>query len=164
MTQIQWFYDDSGSRVGPVTESDIKGLLKGRKIGHGTLVWRTGMADWVAVESSELNIELATTPPPLSKDRVSDLWVWLLALSPVAWLAVDARTMSAGIMIGWLVTIALCGLDSSKLRRAGYQAPVMWWAYFLPGYLYLRSKKLNSTQAPLIVWILLNVVMFVISK
>ncbi|WPN56674.1 DUF4339 domain-containing protein [Pseudomonas sp. P9_31] len=164
MNQVQWFYDDSGSRVGPVTESEIKGLLKVSKIGHGTLVWRTGMTDWIRVESSELITELATTPPPLSRDRVSDLWVWLLALSPVIWLAIDASVLNAGIVVSWLITIALCALDINKLRSAGYQAPAIWWSFVVPGYLYLRSKNLKSSYAPLIVWVLINVALVVMSR
>ncbi len=164
MTQVQWFYDDSGSRVGPVTESDIKGLLKISKIGHGTLVWRTGMADWVPVESSELNVELTNTPPPLRKDRVSDLWVWLLAVSPIAWLAVDTSVLNAGFVAIWVLTVALCALDIGKLRQAGHQAPAIWWCVFVPGYLYFRSKRLKSNYSPLIVWILINAVLFVIQR
>jgi hypothetical protein len=167
MNQVQWFYDDSGSRVGPVTVYDLKELLKVHKIGHGTLVWRTGMTDWIAVESSELNIELATTPPPLSRDRVSDLWAWLLAISPVVWLVIDSSMLSVGIVVVWLATIALCALDISKLRQAGYKAPTIWWSFFsifIPGYLYFRSKRLKSNYAPLIVWILINVALIVVPR
>ena len=160
MNQVQWFYDDGGSRVGPVTESDIKGLLKVSKIGHGTLVWRTGMTDWIKVESSELNIELLHTPPPLRKDRVSDLWVWLLAVSPIAWLAFNPSVLSTGSVTIWLLTVVLCTLDIGKLRQAGHQAPTIWWSLFVPGYLYFRSKHLKSNYAPLIVWILIYAALF----
>lgn len=164
MNQVQWFYDDSGSRVGPVTESDIKGLLKVNKIGHGTLVWRTGMKDWVPVEASELSTELSNTPPPLSRDRISDLWVWLLALTPLVWLAIDTTVMNAGIVIGWAINVVLCSMDIGKLKRAGHPAPAIWWSLIVPGYLYFRSRLLKASYAPLIVWIVLNVVMFVISS
>lgn len=164
MNQVQWFYDDGGSRVGPVTENDIKGLLKVNKIAHGTLVWRTGMADWVPVEASELSTELSNTPPPLSRHRISDLWVWLLALSPIVWLVIDSSVMNVGIVIGWAINVILCSLDIGKLKRAGYQAPTIWWSLFVPGYLYFRSRLLKVSHAPLIVWITLNVVIFVMSR
>lgn len=157
MSQVQWFYEENGSRVGPVTEEAIKDLLQGRRIGHGTLVWRSGLPEWVAVEASELNEELVATPPPLDKKHISGLWVWLLACSPLLWLYVPERSeLGASLVIG-VLGIFLCALDIRKIRRAGYKAPSIWWSLFIPGYFFVRSQVLKLNYAPLIVWLVLIV-------
>lgn len=164
MNEAQWFYEDRGARIGPVVEAEIKALLRSRKIGHGTLVWHTGMSDWVTVETSELKEELSSRPPPLARDRVSELWVWLIAASPIIWLLVDPTAINGGVAAYWFAVIILCAIDQNKLRSAGYQPTSMWWSLFLPGYFYFRSRVLKASQAPLIVWTLINVGLFFIPR
>lgn len=160
MNEAQWFYEDRGARVGPVVEAEIKGLVRDRKIGHGTLVWHTGMSAWVTVEASELKEELSYIPPPLAKDRVSDLWVWLIALTPLLLLINQPKFAGACLTIVWLMSVAFCAMDIRGIRRAGHGSPSIWWSFWFVlvfGYLYLRSRRLEKSQAPLLVWILIFV-------
>lgn len=164
MTQVQWFYDDGGSRIGPITESDIKELLKARKITHGTLVWKTGMESWIPIEATELKSELTVAPPPLSKDSVPDLWAWLLAFSPLLGFVNVSLNTSVAVFIGIILVIILCSLDAQKLRQAGYQPPSIWWCLIPPVYLYIRSSRLKANYAPLIVWIICKVSLFILPQ
>lgn len=162
MSQVQWFYDDSGSRVGPVTEADIKSLLQNSRIGYGTLVWHSGLTEWVPVESTELKAEFGAMPPPLRKDRISAVWLWLLAISPVTWALMDTSTLNAGVTIIWILTVAMCAMDIKNIRSAGYKAPTIWWCLFVPGYLFVRSMKLSVSYVPLVVWILMYLVVTIL--
>ena len=41
-----WYYEQSGESVGPVSQQDIRMLLRNGLITRGTLVWTEGMAQW----------------------------------------------------------------------------------------------------------------------
>ena len=49
-----WFYALRNQQQGPVSESDLKMLLKDRTIDGGTLVWKEGMAQWTPLAQTEL--------------------------------------------------------------------------------------------------------------
>ncbi|WP_338741583.1 MULTISPECIES: DUF4339 domain-containing protein [unclassified Pseudomonas] len=164
MTQVQWFYDDGGSRVGPITESDIRKLLTVKKIGHGTLVWKTGMESWVPIETTELKAELTVVPPPLSKNSVPNVWAWSLAFSPLLGFVDLGIDQSVGIFIGIVIVIALCGADSRKLHLAGHQPPSIWWCFIPPVYLYIRSSRLKANYIPMIVWIVCKASLFILPQ
>ncbi|KAA6167178.1 DUF4339 domain-containing protein [Pseudomonas veronii] len=164
MNQALWFYDDGGSRVGPFTESDIKELLKVSKIRHGTLVWRTGMDTWAPIETTELKAEVTILPPPLNKDSISNHWAWLLALSPLLGFVDLGINTSVGVIIGLVVVIALCGLDSRKFHQAGHNPPSIWWCFIPPVYLYIRSSRLKANYLPMIAWIVCKVSLFIVPQ
>src|SRR5262245_12409373 len=59
----EWFYLEAGEQRGPVSESELKALLRA-KLPRATLVWRDGQADWLpAGEVPELAVRPATPPP-----------------------------------------------------------------------------------------------------
>ena len=61
-----WFYALRNQQQGPVSESDLKMLLKDRTIDGGTLVWKEGMAQWTpAGQVPALAGIFANVPPPL---------------------------------------------------------------------------------------------------
>jgi uncharacterized RDD family membrane protein YckC len=43
---MEWYYADSGQRVGPITETDLQSLYVSGKVKPDTLVWNAGMQDW----------------------------------------------------------------------------------------------------------------------
>lgn len=155
MTDVQWFYDDGGSRKGPLSDGEMKDLVRANKIGYGTSVWRNGLADWMPCEQSELKETLASVPPPLKRGAILDFWLWLLAISPLGWLLIDTTEVSGWFVLGWIVNITLCALDARQIKAAGYPAPIMWWSLLIPGYLFKRSRLVRGNQAPLIVWLVL---------
>lgn len=63
---MQWYYSGDGAAVGPRTADDIEDLFVTRQITADTLVWRKGMADWVALGDTDEFAHLAdAAPPPL---------------------------------------------------------------------------------------------------
>ncbi|MCD7046656.1 DUF4339 domain-containing protein [Pseudomonas sp. MAFF 311095] len=161
MNDTQWFYEDRGERVGPFAEQEIKNLIRANKIGRGTLVWYTGMSKWMTIETSDLKQEFLATPPPLAGDRISDLWVWLIALTPIIFIGGQSRYLGAVATTVWLVNVGCCWWDITNLRKAGHKSPSIWWSFFwglIFIYLYLRSRRLGKSQAPLVVWLSLILV------
>jgi len=45
---MNWYYADEGKQIGPVTQEQFDELVRSGKIQADTLVWREGMAAWVA--------------------------------------------------------------------------------------------------------------------
>lgn len=45
---MQWYYAINGQRQGPVSQADFEQLVRSGQIKADTLVWRQGMANWVA--------------------------------------------------------------------------------------------------------------------
>jgi len=44
---MNWHYLEGSEQRGPVAEADFEALVRGGRIGHNTLVWREGMAEWL---------------------------------------------------------------------------------------------------------------------
>jgi uncharacterized RDD family membrane protein YckC len=44
---MNWHYLEGSEQKGPVTDADLEALVRGGKVGPGTLVWREGMAEWL---------------------------------------------------------------------------------------------------------------------
>lgn len=42
----EWFYAESGQRIGPISEEEFRAACSRGKVEPETLVWRVGMADW----------------------------------------------------------------------------------------------------------------------
>ena len=60
-----WYYARNGQRMGPVGLEEMRKLAGERELLGGDLVWREGLADWVAAGSvSELAIPTASAVPP----------------------------------------------------------------------------------------------------
>lgn len=68
----EWYYSIDGDRQGPVTAQDLKKLVDSGTLKAADLVWKDGMADWVAAKtikglfggpaSSASTAAVATTP------------------------------------------------------------------------------------------------------
>jgi len=59
-----WFYESGGERRGPVTATELLDLRQRGEIRADSLVWRDGLADWIAFASSELATTLTVNPGP----------------------------------------------------------------------------------------------------
>ncbi len=46
----EWYYARNNERQGPVPTETLRGLLRDRALARTTLVWRDGMADWLAAD------------------------------------------------------------------------------------------------------------------
>ncbi len=57
---MNWHYAEDGRQVGPVSEDRVLELVRTGVIQPDTLIWQTGMAEWMPFRESPLG-----TPPPL---------------------------------------------------------------------------------------------------
>ena len=59
-----WYYTLNGQQAGPISQDELAQMLNG-SLPADTLVWKTGMGDWLPAQDVEAfrNIE-ASTPPP----------------------------------------------------------------------------------------------------
>ncbi|MEM7085707.1 MAG: SPFH domain-containing protein [Bacteroidota bacterium] len=64
---VQYFYAANGQQAGPVGFEQLRALFANRTINKDSLVWKQGMANWMAVKDvEELKSFLGgNTPPPL---------------------------------------------------------------------------------------------------
>ncbi|MGA0133495.1 MAG: GYF domain-containing protein [Opitutales bacterium] len=58
-----WYYEQNGSRMGPVDEATMRGLISNRTISIDTLVWTEGMPGWVALQQTSLAAGMPVPPP-----------------------------------------------------------------------------------------------------
>ncbi len=59
---MEWYYADSGQRLGPIDESELQALQAAGKVQGETLVWRAGMPEWQPL--SEASVGLLAEPLP----------------------------------------------------------------------------------------------------
>jgi len=101
----EWFYALRGTQIGPVSEAQIKDLLSKGELGPDAYVWRKGLKDWVPIRESGLSAPINDVPPPLAANLVSNTWVWVIALLPIAFAFVDAAIVQMKIQnlaaAGW---------------------------------------------------------------
>lgn len=66
-TAVQYFYAVNGAQAGPVSIEQLKSLFANRTVNKDTLVWKAGLAEWMALHQvEELKSFLGgNTPPPL---------------------------------------------------------------------------------------------------
>jgi len=64
---MHWYYSTGQDPVGPHSRDDIETLLHAGELTADTLVWRKGLADWVALADTEEFAPLlaAAAPPPV---------------------------------------------------------------------------------------------------
>lgn len=169
---VNWFYEESGQRRGPISEDQMVQLIKSSKVSHGTSVWTEGFPDWLKIENTNLRAHLdSSSPPPLSGEHINNTVVWILAFAPL--IGYFLEWIFAGIIHGgndylteaamdgskyWFITlalnIALSIFDEKKLKAAGHNTDKFkGWVWLVPVYLYQRAKATKQNLAYFIVWI-----------
>ena len=58
-----WHYTRQGQVHGPVSADDLRALIRSGQVTRGTLVWRSGLAEWIAAGNSELGAQVRDQPP-----------------------------------------------------------------------------------------------------
>ncbi len=161
-TTNEWHYELSGVRSGPVSRSEILSLISSGKLARGSFVWKTGIPDWVTLDSTEFASQFSDVPPPLTGEAVDNTLIWWLAFAPLG------GAFIAGFLSGathkpisdfWWATlvlnIALSMADEKKLQKAGHDTEKMGGAWLVPVYLFNRAKVLKQNNAYFIVWVVL---------
>ena len=71
-----WYYTVNGRQVGPVTEAQLKVLVRSGELSRTDMVWKVGMSGWdQAGHIKGLFEDRSSIPPPLPHQRLFDLAV-----------------------------------------------------------------------------------------
>ncbi len=174
----EWYYEDDGTRTGPVTDEVMKEAILSGKLSHGNMVWKKGFSDWIKIEESNFKpfLQERAVPPPLVGDKVNNTVVWILAFAPIigaflegvltALVYKDDYSFEVAISAHkfWYATlilnIVLSYLDETRLRAAGHDTKKFKGFFWLvPVYLFKRAKNLKQNLAYFIVWMICFVIM-----
>lgn len=165
----KWNYSTDGQVSGVITHDKVKLLIQEGKITWQTYMWNPKLPDWVPITQTDFRAFLVdgNRPPPLTGNAVNSGAIWFLAFSPFIamvvenyWLAksyggeqvLDSTKhwLAVGLVI--LMNSIICAWDAMRLKAAGHSKTGMWAAFFVPAYLFRRSKMLNHNLAYFIVW------------
>lgn len=174
----EWFYADGGRRVGPVAAEELNRMVADGAIPRTTLVWRSGMPDWVKIADSKMAKEAApTAPPPLSSSGIANGCIWALALAPFwgailhyigvyAYLtathappslldALAEHTVQKTWYIPWVLNWSLAMADEQVLIAAGWKSDKLnkWLTILVPIYIYKRDQLVGANMTRFFVWI-----------
>lgn len=58
-----WYYSQNNQQLGPISEDQLKAMLRGGVLGGATLVWKEGMSDWTAV--ADVAVLASVAPQPM---------------------------------------------------------------------------------------------------
>lgn len=76
-----WYYEENGTRTGPVARGRMRELIRARDLGPSTLVWG-GSGEWIAANESALSEDFVAArggaPPPLPGTAVDNRLAWRL--------------------------------------------------------------------------------------
>lgn len=167
-----WFYEKNGERIGPVSEETIIEKINDETLNKSSHVWTKGNENWIELSQTKFAqyIQL-DMPPPLSKEKINNTILWVLAVAPI--LGSYLESLIAIAMYGnnsraidklesgyfFLITISLntllAFLDENQLKKAGYNTNNFqgWWKFIVPVYIFQRSKHIDKNYVYLAVWI-----------
>jgi uncharacterized RDD family membrane protein YckC len=60
---MDWYYAENNHRIGPLTNEQMNDALQDGKITANTLIWRTGLKDWMSYKDYLQMISPQKTPP-----------------------------------------------------------------------------------------------------
>ncbi len=117
--KAEWFYAKNKQKVGPVTEEQLKELVRSGELSRNDMVWKEGMAKWTEAGQVEglfpAPANLTAGPPPLppdepapTKQRTSEDW-WKRLVADKLLL------LSACLVVSLLMTCLLSGALPSLL-------------------------------------------------
>lgn len=165
----EWYYVSPAGRRGPVVLELLRELAAAGEIAPATLVWKSGLPDWIRFSSIE---ELPRETSPVEPQPTAghgDVSAWALSLAPL-WgtmiqiMATDSRIALTHeklanydemwwIMAGLNVLAAY--LDLLRFNKKGGEDERIkpWWCLAVPLYIYRRDRLTDAGMARLGVWI-----------
>jgi hypothetical protein len=169
----EWYYVSRAGRQGPVSFAMLRKFLAAGEIEESTLIWNTGMPDWVPYSRYPEQLAASGALEELSGQSAPELrafYIWALALAPL-WgsivqifatevlVAVTHTTLSYYAQLWWLpivLNVLMSYLDYRNLPADGpeeIRTMDKWLFALVPWYIYRRDKALNATSRRLYVWI-----------
>ncbi|MXV44805.1 DUF4339 domain-containing protein [Saccharibacter sp. 17.LH.SD] len=164
---MEWFYEQDGQQVGPVSRADIIRLIVQRRIQPHTLVWTPEFGDqWRPAIKAGLMISLPgrlrgamdgrpgpeAWPDGRSIAAVPSLWAWIFLLVPhgltiieqvIAYIQGNAQPSYVAQFFIFIIFFMSLSLDRRVLGMAGIRPPSFWWFLFFPGYFVMRRERLG---------------------
>jgi len=177
----EWHYELNGKKHQAVSYAEISGLIKNKTLSRDSLVWKNGFDDWKKIIDTELKALFSNNePPPLTGNKVSNIFIWLLAFAPIIGFFLEgifAYTINDNELIAdakiansdyWFITlglnIILAVLDDIKLKNAGHKTNNLGWAiFFIPVYLWKRSNLTKQSKSYFWVWVISFVFSFILA-
>ncbi len=172
-----WHYALNGKQKGPVNDEEMRELIKDGKVDNDTTVWREGMPEWEPISKTRFNTQFKS-PPPLKGDSVNNTMAWLLGFSPIIGLSLEyilggaiygetlgyvAAQSGEFLWVHFVLVLSLAFWDVKRLQKAGHTTKKYgFWFWFLPVYLFQRSKHTHTTKAYFWVYISL-LVLFILA-
>ncbi|MGA2032037.1 MAG: DUF4339 domain-containing protein [Thermoguttaceae bacterium] len=145
----EWYYTENRERRGPVSEEQLKELALAGQLTPTDLVWKKGMAQWVAagqIKGLFTAVQAPASPPPLPVAPPS------LATPAMPLQSTEAQQPSFATetrTCEWCTTTipsaALNCPHCGKLRKDIYKDKVLCWVYCfstaLPASLYMAGMR-----------------------
>jgi len=73
MADVQWYIGKGREQKGPFTQDDVNGMIARGEVGARDLVWKEGMAEWVAAADAAEFAEAIQAAPPAPAKRAAEL-------------------------------------------------------------------------------------------
>lgn len=129
----EWHYAIGGQRAGPVEPAELKSLAAAGRLGPDDLVWKPGLAEWVAARSVRGLFPGALPPPlpavvPSGPPGTGEALVWRGRPSQVVnlgwfFVAIAFCWLIVPVLVAlWRLLVVLCTryeLTTERLRRTG---------------------------------------------
>jgi len=150
---VSWFYEEHGSRKGPVSEEDMRTLATTGMIEHSTLCWTEAFgAEWQPAGSCSFwPPQPAGVPPALPASRVSNRWAWLSIFGPfvssmivnaLAWIGgmPDRQSGIIAVILSFAIIFTSMLTDRRALMAAGFRPGSPFWILIPPLYFWRRIR------------------------
>ncbi len=164
-----WYFEQSGSRHGPVTLETLLSFLKSKMVTGDTPCLESGSRQRVEaarvrfIHKASRRRQTRSPPLPKSTPKASSFFAWTIALVPIVGgfiqmvLAADGALPREGavLCVYFVVYTILCTLDSNHIKnsRASSDLPIRWF-WLVPVYLYKRARILRQPLTYLWAWVI----------
>lgn len=162
-----WHYYKGQQRFGPSSSKDIARLLYSGELNRNTLVWKSGMTNWVPLHQTALSTLAPDLMPPMPLQAASDGYAWALAIMPISTniiLKLTRVNVVVSLIVGGFLTLFFWGLDVFELKKTNNAVWSWAWSGLVatPAYLFIRANKAGQRYGYAITWCFLYVFYFII--
>ncbi|WP_018980214.1 DUF4339 domain-containing protein [Saccharibacter floricola] len=161
---MEWFYEQNGQQVGPVSRTEVIRLIVQRRIQPHTLVWTPDFGDqWRPAIKAGLMVSLSGRfrhNNAAESDEQGDnhtaalpsLWAWIYLIVPnglalliqyIAYTKGTIETPLLPVLFVYAISFIALMMDRRILQASAVQPPSVWWYFFFPGYFIMRRERLG---------------------
>lgn len=158
-----WFYEKDRNKIGPISEADLRALIRSGDLSGDNLVWTARFgAEWKPISTTDL-AEKTSGPPPLPSTTIDNTYAWLIAFVPLFGAVIETMVLQRVaptfllIVLGYLaVYFVLVTMDEKRIEASGNSVsgkPFKIWWIFIPVYLFKRANALKQGKGYFWTWI-----------